>query len=162
MDSKGKSQTSKCWSMRMWYRRQYHILVERCLPLSNWKSIFSRLFERSAEVLALYSGFHSSLSRGGKLISLGLSFIARWTVLPYLESEHGVLQEHPYLRLASGQRNYNRVFEGSEPSWFIFRPALQIGTPSFPMVKSSLYFLLIPRFSFKSMKGWISFLRQYK
>ena len=27
---------------------------ERCLPLSNLKSIFSRLFERSAEVLALY------------------------------------------------------------------------------------------------------------
>lgn len=95
-------------------------------------------------------------------MNLGLSFIARWTVLPYLESEQGVLQEHPYLRLASGQRNFNLAFDGSEPSWFIFRPALQIGIPSFAMVKSSLYFMLIPRFSFKSIKGCMPFSRQYR
>ena len=34
--------------------------------------------------------FHSFVSRGGKLISLGLSFIARWSGLPYLESKQGM------------------------------------------------------------------------
>ena len=58
------------------------------------KSIFSRLFERSAEVLALYSLFHCSLSRGGIFIRRGLSFIARWTVLPYFESEHGYIDKN--------------------------------------------------------------------
>ncbi|OUP48660.1 hypothetical protein [Lachnoclostridium sp. An181] len=36
-------------------------------------------------------------------------------------------------------------------------PAQQIGTPSLPMVKSSLYSILIPHFAFKLMKGWICF-----
>ena len=53
------------------------------MPLSNWKSIFSRLWEHSADVRALNSFFHSWESRGGKLISLGLSFIARWTVMAH-------------------------------------------------------------------------------
>ena len=58
------------------------------------------LLERSAEVLALNSVFHSSLSRGGMLINLGLSFMARCTVLPYFESEQGGSQEQPYFLLA--------------------------------------------------------------
>lgn len=52
-------------------------LVERCLPSSNLKSNFSRLFERSADVLALYSIFHSLLLLGGLLNNLGLSFMTR-------------------------------------------------------------------------------------
>ena len=39
---------------------------------------------------------HSALSRGGMLISLGFSFMARCTVLLYLESEQGSSQEQPY------------------------------------------------------------------
>ncbi len=45
--------------------------------IANLKSNFSRLFERSAEVLALYSSFHSLLLLGGLLKSLGLSFITK-------------------------------------------------------------------------------------
>src|SRR5699024_8487458 len=115
--------------------------------------IFSRLLERSADVRALNSFFHSFVSRGGKLISLGLSFMTRWTVLPYLESEQGCVQEQPYFRLARGQRNFSLPLEGSEPSWRMFLPALQTGTPSSPMVKSFLYFTLKPRFTFRSING---------
>ena len=90
VDSDGKSHASRCCNIRMWQRRQYHILVERCLPSSNLKSNFSRLPERSAEVLALYSCFHSLLLLGGLLNNLGLSFRTRWTVRPYLAFEQGV------------------------------------------------------------------------
>ena len=70
----------------------------------------------TAEVLALYSSFHSSESRGGILNSLGLSFIATCTVLPYLESGQGCSQVQPYFLLARGHLNFTRYFEGSEPS----------------------------------------------
>ena len=67
-------------------------LVERCLPSSNLKSNFSRLLERSTDVLALYSCFHSLLLLGGLLKSLGLSFKTKWTVRPYFAFEHGLSQ----------------------------------------------------------------------
>ena len=105
---------------------------------------------------------YASLSLGGKFIYLGLSFMARWTVRPYFESEHGWAQEQPFFLLARGQRYFILAFEGSVPSWFIFNPAKHTGTPSLPMVKSSLYLTLIPRFSFRSIKGEMPFLRQYR
>jgi len=55
--------------------------------------------ERSTEVLALNSFFHSALSRGGMLISLGVSFMARCTVLPYFESEQRCSQEQPHFSM---------------------------------------------------------------
>lgn len=49
---------------------------EQCVPTIQTlvKRIFSRLLERSTEVLALYSVFHSLLLLGGLLNNRGLSF----------------------------------------------------------------------------------------
>jgi len=145
----------------MQYRRQYQSREERWLPLSNRKSFFSRLLQRSEEVLALYSNFHSVLSRGGMLINRGSSFICKCTVLPYFESEHGVLQEQPYFLLVSGHRYLRRCFLFSQPSRFILLPAGHIGTPSSPKAKSSLYIAGLPRLLFMSMNGTMVFLLKY-
>ncbi len=48
------------------------------------------------------------LLRGGSLKSLGLSFMTRWTVFPYLAVEHGFSQVHvtlPPAKLILGHLN---------------------------------------------------------
>ena len=100
-------------------RWQYHILEERYLPSSNFSPTFSRLLQRSSEVLALYSSFHSLLLRGGALKSLGLSFKTRWAVLPYFAVEHGFSQVQVTLlpaKLILGHLNFVLPFAGSVPS----------------------------------------------
>lgn len=69
---------------------------------------------------------------GGKdfchaMVKMLMTFLdARWTVLLYFESEHGFSQEHPYIRIAKGQRNLMRFFKSLTPSWFIFLTVLII------------------------------------
>ena len=63
------------FELQQLYWKAYPALSSRStfyLPSSILKSNFSRLLERSAEVLALNSVFHSALSRGGMLINLAL------------------------------------------------------------------------------------------
>ena len=72
-DSCGKSHASRCVNIRMWYRRQYHILDEWCLPLSNWKSIFSR--------------FLNVLLKSGHYIPVSILYyheVENWSALDYL------------------------------------------------------------------------------
>ena len=100
-------------------------------------SDFSRLLERSAEVLALYSGFHSLLLLGGLLNNLGLSFRTRWTVRPYLAFEQGVSQVQeiqPPAWLILGHLNFILPLAASTPSRCIRNPEGQIGTPSLSIV----------------------------
>jgi hypothetical protein len=47
------------------------------------------LLQRFAEVLALYSSFHSLLLRGGSLKSFGLFFMTKWTIFLHLAVEQG-------------------------------------------------------------------------
>ena len=133
-------------------RRQYHCLVERWLPLSNRKSSFVRLFILSAEVLPLYSFFQAFEPLDGMLMRRRLSFIARCTVLPRVASEHGFSHMHLPWDII-GHWNLMRFFDGSDPSCFIFSPALHIGIPSLPSSKSSLYFGFLPRLLFRSING---------
>ena len=145
-------------------RRQYHIFEEWYLPYSNLWSTFSRLLQRSAEVLALYSSFHSLLLRGGSLKSLGLSFMTRWTVLPYLAVEQGFSQVQatvPPAKVILEHLNFILPFAGSVPSLRMGCPSRHMGTPSSPMVKSSLYTGGRPLSALRSMKGTMPCLRQY-
>lgn len=80
--------------------------------LLNLQSTFSRVLQCSAEVLAWYSSFHSLLLCSGSLKSFGLSFMARWTVLPYLAVEQGFSEEQ--VTIAAGKDDFG-AFELCSP-----------------------------------------------
>ena len=118
-----------------------NIVEKRMSPLirSDWrKSSFSRLLERSTEVLPSYSFSHALMSLGGMLNNLGLSSVKICTVLPYFAGEQGCSQKQPRSRSAFGHRYFALCLAASYPSLCIRKPNLQIGTPSLSMVKSSL------------------------
>jgi len=72
------------------------VVLVYSLRCSDRDRNITSLLECSDEVLELNSSFQPSLSRGGKLFNLGLSFMARWTILPYFEGKQGFSQGNPY------------------------------------------------------------------